>query len=802
MRDSSWFRRLEVALGFDAGFEIFLLIGRGELARPALARVAEELGRAGAVKWHRLHLDGLDGLLADEQPEGLLHLVHGFERMPRNAAIDMAARLNVNRDRLEVLRGPVIFWIPADFYEELLRQAPDFVAWRSQASVVVEDDLELSDEVVAEQFVVCRTLVAAAPALARVPGFDVMVQGVRRPVLEWLREGTERSLRCSAQDGAPELLAWCAGMLARLHDADEREFVPLLLPASLLDLAQHVGADDGLFEGLRKSWGAGRLQIIVAVRVSMEERESLISQVGRNSVVLAVADGALAEIAALNDSQIRAVIELSLAELEADERARWRPVMLEVLGALEVRMDRFAGLAGLSSYWRALGWAVVSKQSQFRGWREHCIRVAANTRDKPLDTRVRPAVDLSAVLAHDVAAFARIMLAFGGLGHDDLLRGSIHLFRAEHRSIPRPEFIEALLASAEHIDDAQLELSTCVEAVSWARVLEREHPTLLLRALARLGFAQFSCRDYDAAESTIHEGIALAQRLDMGTASLCAQLVRCLLARDEFARALTMAEQGLQALDRDAENFGARMMLLDACAEACSKLGMDERALEYETQKFELRLEHSEQKWPVLAILADKLFRANALDRALDVANQAIESQREQEDDLPLLGETGALHLLADIQRARGDRQATIAALREAIRVYRAVIEYQGPGWSQRFLALTLLDLAAELDSDAALVHLREAVELLEQVDHTPGQYPAALADALVQLGDHAAARHMHELAATAYARVLALASPFPARESEALADVERHLREVCGTGGIAVDDALTRGQQPLAWSS
>lgn len=528
MRDSSWFRRLDVALGFDAGFEIFLLIGRGELARPALARVAEELGRAGAVKWHRLHLDGLDGLLADEQPEGLLHLVHGFERMPRDAAIDMAARLNVNRDRLEVLRGPVIFWIPADFYEELLRQAPDFVAWRSQASVVVEDDLELSDEVVAEQFVVCRTLVAAAPALARVPGFDVMVQGVRRPVLEWLREGTERSLRCSAQDGAPELLAWCAGMLARLHDADEREFVPLLLPASLLDLAQHI----------------------------------------------------------------------------------------------------------------------------------------------------------------------------------------------------------------------------------------------------------------------------------MGTASLCAQLVRCLLARDEFARALTMAEQGLQALDRDAENFGARMMLLDACAEACSKLGMDERALEYETQKFELRLEHSEQKWPVLAILANKLFRANALDRALDVTNQAIESQREQEDDLPLLGETGALHLLADIQRARGDRQATIAALREAIRVYRAVIEYQGPGWSQRFLALTLLDLAAELDSDAALVQLREAVELLEQVDHTPGQYPAALADALVQLGDHAAARRMHELAATAYARVLALASPFPARESEALASVERRLRAVCGTGGFAVDDALTRGQQPLAWPS
>ena len=131
MKNSHWFRRLEIALEFDSGFEIFLLLGRGELARPALERIAEKLRRFGAPRWHRLHLEGLDGLLVEGQPEGVLHLVHGFERMPASAAADVAARLNVNRDRLEVLRGPVIFWVAEDFYEELLRQAPDFVAWRS-----------------------------------------------------------------------------------------------------------------------------------------------------------------------------------------------------------------------------------------------------------------------------------------------------------------------------------------------------------------------------------------------------------------------------------------------------------------------------------------------------------------------------------------------------------------------------------------------------------------------------------------------------------------------------------------------
>ncbi|PRQ08232.1 hypothetical protein [Enhygromyxa salina] len=152
MKDSRWFRRLQGALEFDTGFEIFLLLGRGALARPALTRIAEILRRFGEPRWHRLDLDGIDGLLADTQPEGVLHLVHGFERMPRDAAADLAARLNLNRDRLELLRGPVIFWIPEDFYEELLRQAPDFVDWRSQASVVPDADIGVSAEMLAKEF--------------------------------------------------------------------------------------------------------------------------------------------------------------------------------------------------------------------------------------------------------------------------------------------------------------------------------------------------------------------------------------------------------------------------------------------------------------------------------------------------------------------------------------------------------------------------------------------------------------------------------------------------------------------------
>lgn len=144
MRDSHWFKRLEIALEFDAGLEIFLLLGPAELAVPALRQIAIALQRFGAPRWHRLHVEGFDGLIGQPDP-GKIHLVHGFERMPRDQAADMAARLNLNRDRLQALDAPILFWIPEDFYEELLAQAPDFVAWRSQATVIPADDIEAGD---------------------------------------------------------------------------------------------------------------------------------------------------------------------------------------------------------------------------------------------------------------------------------------------------------------------------------------------------------------------------------------------------------------------------------------------------------------------------------------------------------------------------------------------------------------------------------------------------------------------------------------------------------------------------------
>ena len=145
MRSSTWFKRLEIALDFQAGLEIFLLIGPGELARPALERILEELPRSGQPRWHLLHEEGY-GALLERGPSGLIHLVYGFEQMPRAAASDMAARFNLNRDRLHFLAAPIIFWIPEDFFEELRTQAPDFVDWRSQATVVSLHELGLDTQ--------------------------------------------------------------------------------------------------------------------------------------------------------------------------------------------------------------------------------------------------------------------------------------------------------------------------------------------------------------------------------------------------------------------------------------------------------------------------------------------------------------------------------------------------------------------------------------------------------------------------------------------------------------------------------
>jgi hypothetical protein len=141
---ADWFRRLVQALKYGSGFELFLLVGPGASGEQMLSRLAQALARFGEPRWHPLHVEGIDPLLMGGEP-GVLHLVYGLEHMARPQARDLLARLNLNRDQLRELAAPMLFWVPEALYDELLTQAVDFFAWRSQVDVVSIDDLE-SDE--------------------------------------------------------------------------------------------------------------------------------------------------------------------------------------------------------------------------------------------------------------------------------------------------------------------------------------------------------------------------------------------------------------------------------------------------------------------------------------------------------------------------------------------------------------------------------------------------------------------------------------------------------------------------------
>lgn len=141
MIDATWFRRLQQSLEFAVGFELFLLVGPGSYAERGLGKLAEDLARFGSPRWHALDRGGLDDLLAGKEP-GVLHLVHGFERLPKPASRGIVARMNLNRARLRELDAPVLIWVPDSFYEEFVRQAPDLLAWRSQVDVVSPIDFE------------------------------------------------------------------------------------------------------------------------------------------------------------------------------------------------------------------------------------------------------------------------------------------------------------------------------------------------------------------------------------------------------------------------------------------------------------------------------------------------------------------------------------------------------------------------------------------------------------------------------------------------------------------------------------
>lgn len=816
--NSHWFRRLEIALEFDSGFEIFLLLGRGELARPALGRIAEELRRFGTPHWHRLHLDGLDTLLTADQPEGVLHLVHGFERMAEAAAADMAARLNVNRDRLEVLRGPVIFWIAEDFYEELLRQAPDFVAWRSQATIVSDADIGVSPGVLAEEFLLCETHKASADALREVPPLDVLDDGVRKPILDWLAEGSVRSLCYEVEDSPLRIMSWCAGQLARRRDGGEYDKVPVLLPSLLLALARR---SDGLFEGIANLWQANALHIVIAAAITIAEWDSLAECAGDNRLLVAVHDQRrdCVPVAPLDDRQIQLLIANALFDVDQRERELWQDVMSDTIQCFEERIGRVGVLAAVIRYWRDRGLSAVTRTLQKRGWREHSFWLSGQYYLQPSPSAPStPLAQVADFLARPTTtALARSLYEFGcspacSESRESLLRASISLYRAETCPHPSAALVETMIALARSLEAAvEEELPVWTEAVVLARDLEPSNLALLTEALDGLGFAQHLAGDEDAAERTVQEALLLASESAQSPPAVLAKLRvtlgYSLRGQGLYAEALAIANQALSDLEGVSEADEAwqeQGELLEICDGACMQLGMEERALEFATRRLELRRSKSQKFWLEQTLFADRLLELGRFEQALSALTEAVDLLSTADGDSPpYLGQAHPLISLAEVHRALGDRERAIAATQEAIRVYRAVFADGGASWSTTELAEALFALADDLqslDRAEALDHLLEAVDILEHVEQS--SYPVDLAAALTELGDYAAGKQMYELATAAYARVLALAEPFPARTSEPVLAIERRLHELCRESNIALDDALARGRQPIRASS
>lgn len=786
MKESHWFKRLEIALEFDSGFEIFLLLGRGELARPALAAIAEQLQRFGTPSWHRLHIDDLDSLLTTEQPGGVVHLVHGFERMPAAAAANLAARLNLNRDRLEVLAGPVIFWIAEDFYEELLRQAPDFVAWRSQATLVSDIESLISPDVAAEERLLCHAQIEAGSACADLPPLDIIDAG-RRPILDWLTETSTRSFRYSVDDHPLRVAKWCAWQLARLREAGSYGWVPALLPSLLLTDMTGVG------DGIGRLWEQGALHLVVAAPLSTQEFETIVAGNGENRLLAPVFDGnsAHASIAGLTDPQIAIMIERSFADLGRHEFEQWRIVMMTTLRLFEDRICRVGVLAAVISHWRHLGLSSVQRGLESRGWREHSFRSAvscgvdleANEVSETLifGPEVFPQPDVLALKLYEFGK--RMREVHQSSEAEKLLRASISLFRAEGRSRPRPAFVDALISLARNLEfDHEQELLIWREAVSVARQIEPLDSRLLIGALDGLALCSYLCRLPDEAERTLSEAIALVDESvhdPVLRSQLLCQQGQVFYEQERCEEAILLAKEALRILPDDGTKNSRllRIELWQLCDACYSDLGLHQRAREAAAQVIELRRPLSTQLWlRDLEMWGERLLEAGELEQARAVVTEATQASGG--------GIAYPFTLLAKIHWALDQRAEAIEAIEEAVRINREGLDDGYGSWWTRELAQALLTLSSYLAQlqreDEALHVAREAVTLLEQdAERQPAQYPADLVSALRQLGDLAASHQQFEIAAGAYARILTLAEPFPARTSDPVLEVELRLEEV-----------------------
>lgn len=821
MRESLWFRRLETALGFGSGFEIFLLLGRGSLARPGLARIAGQIPHRGVVRWHPLHLDGLDGLLALEQPEDALHLVHGFERMAPARASDLAARLNLNRDRLEVLRGPVIFWIPTDFYEELLSQAPDFVAWRSQATVVPDADLRIAPEQRAEEELSCLAQIEGERRCRDLPELDVIVDGQRQLLLEWARRAGQRSLRYQAEDHSSRAVTWVAWQLARARDRGQYAWVPALLPATVSALAD---GDPLLAEGVRRLWAAGSLDVVVAASLTPAEWRALIDEMGDNRLLAPVrADDeeestGMVELAPLSPAQSHEQIRLSTLDLDEHERSAWREVLTRTVGQFGERIERAGALAAVNEHWRRLGLSSVQRGLSSSGWRAHSLRNALSYGVSSATRAVRGSLERvveplhrvgRAVVAIALAEIGRRLSSEGDLtAAESLLKRSLALFREDAELTCTAEYLRTLVALARDCDlheEEQLPL--------WWEALEVMRRAglgldLHLDVLDGLALCLYLVDERDEAMKLAEDGLRQARERDPEHPRVVDfDLIRVRILRDveRFADALAILQPMIASLEAT-EDDEHLLECWELCDECYSGLDQTTLALEAGQKALELQRERAPfEMWPQRLLLwAQRLYWAGELERARTASDEARDVARRTYGDNPLYGgETYFAELHAEICTAVGDLEVALAARREAVAIHRHHLA-DAPWLHPGDLARALSNLAQLLDTlgrNGAQEARLEAARLWEDhlLEH-PTPYPSELIATLTNIAQHALAQGMNALAVGTFARVLELVAPHPAaRESEAIRAIESRLHELVATTGLDEREGLDHYRGRLA---
>lgn len=789
---TSWFRRLEIALQFDAGLEIMLLVGPGPLARPVLGQLAHALARFGAPVWHRLDHEGLDSLLGATGPG--LQLVHGFERMPRERASDLAARLNLNRDVLLGVGAPILMWVPDDFYEELLTQAPDFVAWRSQVSVVGLDDVELDDVELAREAV----LVDALTQLERRPdderlGLRILPElevelpsGERAPLLEWAR--TQGAACLDGETANMTLMRWCAWRSARDAEQSEAMSIPVLLSRFDVMLARAAisssGVEQRVSRGLWQAWTDGDLEMILDIRLTPALHGQWTTWLGHNGS-LAWVQGAHVRVAPLQDSQIEHMCTAALAESPTQESVRCKEWLETMMVYIREDMRDWRIARGSIQYLTSFGRREAADRVRRSGHRRdimNAIRYYFIARDEVDIKEIAPHFDNPENIP-GIAQIAFKLARHVDAGFDSqLLDGCVSILRDIE---PSPTLVDALLGKY-HIEavDGRDGINHAREAVSVARGLPPEHYAHLVAALRTLALGLPLTNQCEESLHLINEAISLSTT-HVQTTGAITQLITLIQTKAEI---LDDADRLDEAIAANAEALGLvrakhadSSLLIGVLKQHVSLLVRAERskeALPLQRLLHQIRLANlprGEQLGNLVMEHARFLYRAGEHEEAIATQTKAIDLMRSVESPHDLAVGLGTL----SVWLMTSHQEKAIALLDECIPLLRSELADDGPYPAlQRRLGDALVQRATCLHALArpgAREALEEAIAIYEAVQPRHLDF-ASLATALEQLGDLTQTSDP-SAARAAYARALELSHALPSRGEALPRALEHKLR-------------------------